>query len=263
MQRSIAGGLPNTEAKAARTESRRRTTAKRCHTRPSEPFVSVVLLDIPCAPNIAAKTADTNPIASFCVGQACGMPPVRPTRQTMVTTAVLRRWVSAARVTGPQPRVGKVRVHRPSSRTSDDADDRSLDPALARPSIPAARRPVRPLGLLRVVGLCFEDVTGDEVGGIAGDRRDDVRVEVERDANGGVAEPLGDHLRMRPPPSAPTSRRCGEDRGGGSRHVERAPRCGRTRTRTTRVDRPAEFVADHQVDVGTSHAGPAAIRSSR
>ena len=179
----------------------------------------------------------------------------------MVTTAVLRRWVSAARVTGPQPHVGKVRVHRPSSRTSDDADDRRPRPGAGTSIIPAARRPVRPLGLLTRGRSLFRRCDWRPGWRHRRDRRDDVRVEVERDANGGVAEPLG--VPSDPPlPSAPTSRRCDGDRGGG---------CGTSSERTMRSNSFENDVgltgrpSSSRITRSTSepHSGPTAIRSSR
>ena len=106
MQRSIAGRLPNTGAKAGRTESRRWTTAERCCTRGSERFASVVLRRHRVRTQHRRQDRRYQPHSRrYCVGAGVwDLPPVGADRQAMVTTAVLRRWVSAARVTGPQPR---------------------------------------------------------------------------------------------------------------------------------------------------------------
>ena len=45
-------------------------------------------------------------------------------------------------------------------------------------------------------GPLLEDRLGDDVGGVASDRRGDVRVQIQCDADGGVAEPLAYDLRM-------------------------------------------------------------------
>jgi hypothetical protein len=45
-------------------------------------------------------------------------------------------------------------------------------------------------------GALLEDRLGDDVGGVASDRRGDVGVEIQRDADGGVAEALADDLWM-------------------------------------------------------------------
>ena len=42
----------------------------------------------------------------------------------------------------------------------------------------------------------LEDAVGDDAGGLASDRRSHVGVQVERDADGGVAEPFADDLRV-------------------------------------------------------------------
>ena len=97
-----------------------------------------------------------------------------------------------------------------------------FDPVLARPSIPAVRRPVRPLGLLtRGFHLCFEDVAGDEVGSIAGDRGHDVGVQVERDADGAWPRRSDTTFGWTPAFNA-TSRTCGGVVETDARHVERA-----------------------------------------
>ncbi len=167
----------------------------------------------------------------------------------MVTTAVLRRWVSAARVTGPQPHVGKVRLHRPSPRTSDDEDDRRLRPGAGTSIHPGGAAPGQTARATHAWSISVSKMwLATRLAASRAIDGNDVGVQIEGDANRGVAEPLGDHLRM--DSSLQRQRRVGvaEVVEADAWHVERAHEPGELVRERRWVDRSAQFVAEHQVD---------------